>query len=196
MGPFHQPANGSVKLLLFDVDGTLVSTRGAGRRALERAMHEVYGTAGAIDAYDFHGKTDPLIVRDLLTAAGRSPEAIEAGLPSCFSRYLVYLEREIGDGAEVGLYAGVKELVEALAARTDVLLGLLTGNIEGGARIKLYPTGLLPHFRLGAYGSDSGDRTALPAVAAERAKPQGVALGRETCAGGPARVSGAHAPFV
>ena len=159
-----------MRLVLFDVDGTLVSTRGAGRRALERAMRDVYGSAGAIDAYDFHGKTDPLIVRDLLTAAGKSHETIEAGLLSCFSRYLVHLEQEIGHGAEVTLYAGVKKLVEILATRTDVLLGLLTGNIEGGARLKLSPTGLLPYFKLGAYGSDSADRAALPAIAAQRAR--------------------------
>ncbi len=170
MGPFHQPALGPVKLVLFDVDGTLVSTRGAGRRALERAMRDVYDTAGDIEAYDFHGKTDPLIVRHLLSAVGKRPEAIEAGLASCFTRYLVHLEREIGDGAEVTLYPGVNELVDALARREDVLLGLLTGNVEGGARIKLSPTGLLPYFRLGAYGSDSGDRTVLPAIAAERAR--------------------------
>lgn len=158
-----------MRLVLFDVDGTLVSTRGAGRRALERALREIYGTAGAIDAYDFHGKTDPGIVRDLLTGAGRSPEAVEAGLPACFARYLHYLEGEIGNGSEVTLYPGVREVVEALAARDDVLVGLLTGNIEAGARIKLRPTGLLPRFRFGAYGSDSADRTALPAIAAERA---------------------------
>ncbi len=159
-----------MRLVLFDVDGTLVSTRGAGRRALERAMRDVYGSAGAIDAYDFHGKTDPLIVRDLLTAAGKSRETIEAGFSSCFSRYLVHLEEEIGDGDQVTLYAGVKKVVEALATRQDVLLGLLTGNIEGGARLKLSPTGLLPYFKLGAYGSDSADRTALPAIAAQRAR--------------------------
>ena len=168
-----------MKLILFDVDGTLVSTRGAGRRALERAMREVYGTAGAIDDYDFHGKTDPRIVRDLLAALGRTPEVIEAGLSSCFTRYLIHLEREIGNGEGVSLYAGVPELVETLAERRDVLVGLLTGNIEGGARLKLGPTGLLRYFRLGAYGSDSGDRTALPAIAAERAR----ALARATFAG-------------
>lgn len=159
-----------MKLVLFDVDGTLVSTRGAGRRALGRAMREVYGTAGAIDEYDFHGKTDPRILWDLLIALGRTPESIEAGLGSCFARYLVHLESEIGNGEEVSLYAGVKVLIETLAGQRDVLLGLLTGNIEGGARLKLAPTGLLRHFRLGAYGSDSGDRTRLPAIAAERAR--------------------------
>jgi phosphoglycolate phosphatase-like HAD superfamily hydrolase len=70
----------------------------------------------------------------------------------------------------VRLYPGVRELIEALVARADAVVGLLTGNIEAGARIKLRSTGLWPHFRLGAYGSDDADRTRLPRVAAGRAE--------------------------
>jgi phosphoglycolate phosphatase len=159
-----------VKLLLFDIDGTLLTASGAGRRALEQAMRDVYGTAGPIDAYDFRGGTDPQIIRDLLGHAGVGEAAIAAGEGAVYRRYEALLETEIGDGRAVSVYPGVRQLVETLAARTDVVVGLLTGNIEVGARIKLRPTGLWPHFRLGAYGSDHADRTRLPLVAASRAE--------------------------
>lgn len=159
-----------MRLVLFDVDGTLLSARGAGRRALGRALVEVYGTAGPIDTYDFHGGTDPQIVRELLAAAGLSADAVVVREDCLYARYVAHLEAEVGDGREVTLYPGVGALVETLARTDRCLLGLLTGNIEAGARIKLEPTGLLPHFRLGAYGSDDADRTRLPAIAARRAE--------------------------
>jgi phosphoglycolate phosphatase-like HAD superfamily hydrolase len=159
-----------MKLVLFDIDGTLLSASGAGRRALDRAMRDVYGTSGPIDSYDFRGGTDPQIIRDLLGRAGFEEPAILAGEAAVYRRYAEVLEEEVGDGRGVSVYPGVRELVETLAARDDVLVGLLTGNIEVGARIKLRPTGLWPFFRLGAYGSDHADRTRLPQVAASRAE--------------------------
>ena len=139
-----------MKLVLFDIDGTLLTASGAGRRALDQALREVYGTAGPIDSYDFRGGTDPQIVRDLLTLAGVGEQAIAAGEAALYRRYEALLEAEVGDGRGVSLYPGVRELVETLHARGDALVGLLTGNIEAGARIKLRPTGLWPRFRLGA----------------------------------------------
>jgi phosphoglycolate phosphatase-like HAD superfamily hydrolase len=159
-----------VRLVLFDVDGTLLTASGAGRRALERALREVYGTAGPIDAYDFRGGTDPQIIRDLLGHAGVPEPVVAAQEGALYQRYVEHLEVEIGDGGGVSLYPGVRVVVEALAARPDVVVGLLTGNIEAGARLKLRPTGLWPRFRLGAYGSDGADRRALPAIAARRAE--------------------------
>jgi len=159
-----------VRLVLFDIDGTLLTASGAGRRALDQALRDVYGTAGPIDGYDFRGGTDPQIIRDLLGRAGMDEPVIAAGEAAAYRRYEALLETEIGDGRGVSVYPGVRELVETLAARDDVLVGLLTGNIEAGARIKLRPTGLWPHFRLGAYGSDHADRTRLPQVAAGRAE--------------------------
>jgi phosphoglycolate phosphatase len=159
-----------MRLVLFDIDGTLLSASGAGRRAMHQALLDVYGTAGPIDRYDFHGKTDPIIVRDLLAVAGLAPADIGAGESAFYDCYLEHLEREIGDGLRVTLYPGVARLVEALAGHDGCLVGLLTGNIEGGARLKLRSTGLWPRFRVGAYGSDEADRTRLPAVAARRAE--------------------------
>jgi phosphoglycolate phosphatase-like HAD superfamily hydrolase len=158
-----------VRLVLFDIDGTLVLTKGAGRRALGAALLRVYGTAGLIDGYDVRGKTDPRIVADLMGAAGLAPEAIHAGLGDCFECYARGLVEEIGDGQCVTLLPGVADLVRRLDATEGVVLGLLTGNIEEGARIKLASTGLWPYFRTGAFGSDDGDRRRLPALAARRA---------------------------
>jgi phosphoglycolate phosphatase len=158
-----------VRLFLFDIDGTLVNAGGVGRAAVTRALTEVYGTAGAIDAYDFRGRTDPRIVLDLLGEAGFSETDIRAGLPAYFEVYLRELDALLGDGARVRVLPGVADVVRALSAREDAVVGLLTGNIEPGARLKLRTTGLWPFFRVGAFGSDDVDRRRLPAVARRRA---------------------------
>jgi phosphoglycolate phosphatase-like HAD superfamily hydrolase len=159
-----------MRLLLFDVDGTVLTARGAGRQALGRALQAVYGTTGPIDDYDFRGKTDPRIVHDLLRAAGLDEPAIRAGLPLAFDTYVSELEALVSNGARVQLLPGVAEVVQELSRRPDTLVGLLTGNLERGAHAKLRPTGLLPFFRVGAYGSDDADRRRLPAIARARAQ--------------------------
>ncbi len=159
-----------MRLYLFDIDGTLLSARGLGRAALRRALEQVFGTAGAIDGYDFRGKTDPRIVDELMGGAGISRETVVARTSDCFDAYLRELETLLGDGRMVQVMPGIRPLVEALAARADAVVGLLTGNIEAGARLKLRPTGLLPSFRVGAFGSDDADRRSLPAIARARAR--------------------------
>jgi phosphoglycolate phosphatase len=158
-----------VRLFLFDIDGTLVTARGAGRAAIGRALASTYGVTGPIEAYDFRGKTDQRIVRDLMGAAGLEEPRIAAGLAACFAAYVAELEAVLGDGSRVTILPGVADLVRALSRREDALVGLLTGNIEAGARVKLRPTGLWDLFRVGAFGSDDIDRRRLPAVACERA---------------------------
>jgi phosphoglycolate phosphatase-like HAD superfamily hydrolase len=159
-----------VRLFLFDVDGTLVTASGAGRLALGRALERVYGTTGPIETYDFRGKTDPRIVWDLMGGAGLAEAAIADRLAACFEAYVAELETLLADGARVRVMPGIAAVVQALAARDDAVVGLLTGNIEPGARAKLRPTGLLPLFRVGAFGSDDMDRRRLPAVACQRAE--------------------------
>jgi phosphoglycolate phosphatase-like HAD superfamily hydrolase len=165
-----------MRLVLFDVDGTLVNAGGAGRMALARALDSVYGTVGAIERYDFRGKTDPRIVLDLLGDAGWAEAAIRARLDACFAAYVRELDALVGDGARVRLLPGVTDVVRVLSERADVVVGLLTGNIEPGARVKLRPTGLWPFFRVGAFGSDDVDRRRLPAIARRRARES---LGQE-----------------
>ena len=154
-------------LILFDIDGTLVRG-GAAKVAFETAMLETYGTAGAVDSYDFSGKTDPQIARDLLLAAGLGDAVVEAGLAGLWDRYIEELESRIIENP-MKLLPGVAGLIEALDAEPDVALGLVTGNIIRGARAKLGSVGLAEYFEVGGYGSDHEARKFLPAIALERA---------------------------
>lgn len=160
-----------VKLVLFDIDGTLLSAAGAGRRAIHAALREVFGSTGP-DNYWFDGKTDRQIVRDLMRSDGHSDDAIDDRMNAVMDRYLQCLDRELEDPAHPSrLYPGVGELLDALEAREDILLGLLTGNLEAGARAKLQATGLDPaRFVIGAFGSDHELRPELPAIAQRRAR--------------------------
>ena len=158
-----------MRLILFDIDGTLITARGAGRRALKRALEAVFGTTGSLDTYEMSGKTDPRIIHDLMEAGGVDRALVKARLDEFFEAYAVSLAEEIGDGRDVVTMPGVADLVRRLDAADGVVLGLLTGNIEAGARLKLGPTGLLPYFVLGAFGSDEADRRRLPSLAARRA---------------------------
>ena len=158
------------RLLLFDIDGTLLSTEGAARRAFHRAMLAVYGTAGPIDTMPFDGKTDPQIARELLSATGMPSNEIENRLNDLFEHYLGGLSDELNaTDHRTRVYPGVRELLDQLAERTDVVLGLLTGNVARGAELKLTSAGLREYFAFGAFGSDSEMRNDLPAVAVERA---------------------------
>lgn len=159
-----------MRLFLFDIDGTLLTAQGAGREAFAQALTAVYGTTGPIERYDFRGKTDPQIVHDLMTRAGLNKPAIARRLTAFFEAYVTVLEGLVDSTGRVRVMPGIPEVVRRLGAWEGAIVGLLTGNIERGARIKLQPTGLLPHFRLGAYGSDEIDRRRLPAVACERAR--------------------------
>lgn len=159
------------RLVLFDIDGTLVSTHGAGSRAVRRALLEVYGETGPIDSYDFHGRTDPQIVRELLRLAGLDDNAIDARLNDLWSVYLQGLEHELGKpDADAHTLPGVVEVLDALHEKGDDLVALLTGNIEEGARLKLSAVDLWDRFDFGAYGSDHERRDRLPAVAQRRAR--------------------------
>jgi len=159
-----------VRLVLFDIDGTILSARGAGRRAFAAALMEVYGTAGDIERYDLRGATDQRIVFELMEGAGLSRDGVRERLDDCFEAYARGLHAEIGDGRGVVVMPGIADLVQRLDGENEALVGLLTGNIEAGARIKLTPTGLWPYFQLGAYGSDHPDRRQLPSLAARRAQ--------------------------
>jgi len=159
-----------MRLYLFDIDGTLVYAHRAGHTCLIQAMTALFGTAGTPDGYDWRGKTDPQIVVDLLRGALVPEPIIRARLDECFARYARCLEGVVDAGHPVDVYPGIRPLLEALSTRDDALVGLLTGNVEPGARLKLKPTGLLPFFRLGAYGSDDIDRRNLPAIARARAQ--------------------------
>lgn len=158
-----------MRLLLFDIDGTLIRSRGAGRLAMVAALEELFGTAGPADNYRMDGKTDPRIILDLLTAAGMPQADVEKMLPAV---YLLMAEkaRTIFPGQDITACTGVLDLLAALRQREDVVLGLLTGNISQTAPLKLAAAGIDPaQFCVGAYGSDHMDRNQLPAVGMRRA---------------------------
>jgi len=157
------------RLVLFDIDCTLIDAHGAGGRAIFRALQSVYGVTGELDGYTFHGRTDPAIITDLATRWGASADEVAARFDECLQTYLGMLVTELADG-RVDVLPGVGRLLEALAAEPRVVLGLLTGNVDRGAALKLAPTGLGHLFTVGAYGSDSGLRTELPAFAVRRAQ--------------------------
>jgi phosphoglycolate phosphatase len=158
-------------LVLFDIDGTILWTDGAGRRAVYGALEEVFGTA-VPDGHEFDGKTDPQIVRELMQRAGLDVQDVQDRMPHALSRYVELLGVELGDADHADkVYPGVRALLDALDARDDVLVGLLTGNVREGAVAKLTAVGIPPHrFKVGAFGSDHADRPALPAIARARAE--------------------------
>ena len=160
-----------MKVVLFDIDGTLLWSDGAGRRAVQQALEEVFGTA-IPEGHEFDGKTDPQIVRELMVRAGLDDATISARLPTALERYLLLLREELARIDDSNhLFPGISPLLDALEQRDDVLLGLLTGNIQPGAHAKLRAVGLEPaRFKVGAFGSDHASRPELPAVARARAE--------------------------
>lgn len=159
----------SSRLVLFDIDGTLMSTGQAGRQAIKEAMEEVFGTPGPARNWVFAGKTDPQICYEVLGAAGWEREAVDARLEAFWPAYLSRLARELPRSPRCHLKPGVEALLQALAPLPEAHVGLLTGNVREGARIKLDRFNLFHHFAMGAFGSDAADRHALPAIAVERA---------------------------
>lgn len=166
-------ASGYRKLVLFDIDGTLLWSAGAGRSAIGQALLAEMGATGPIDGYRFDGKTDPQIVVELMTAAGHPDAESESRIAGVCRRYLELLKVELETRKTgIRLYPGIADLLAAMEQRHDGLLGLLTGNLALGAELKLTAAGVDPgRFRVGAYGSDSAVRAELPAIAAARAAP-------------------------
>jgi phosphoglycolate phosphatase len=157
------------RLILFDVDGTLLSTDGRAGAALGTAMLETFGTAGPIEHYSFAGKTDPQIVFELLGLAGIPRTEAGPRLGEVFDRYCDHLEQTLSSSNTRAL-TGVQCLLDNLARRREIAVGLLTGNIRRGAEIKLAAVGLAGGFAVGAFGSDEEDRNRLVAVARARAR--------------------------
>lgn len=159
-----------MKLVLFDIDGTLLRGDGAARRAFEGALTEVFGSPGD-PGLPYDGKTDRQIARELMRAEGHDDAEIDRRLDAVVAGYLARLRREIDSGARhFERLPGVAELLDALEPMDGVVLGLLTGNVAGGAAIKLAAAGIdRARFRVNAFGCDAEHRPDLPAVARRRA---------------------------
>lgn len=157
-----------MKLLLFDIDGTLVDCGGQPKPLFGEALEEVYGARGDLPGYDFSGKTDPRIVVDLMTAAGVPAPVIHERMADLRDAYLGRLAARL-EPEHVRILPGVVELLTALAEREEIVLALLTGNWERGAGIKLGSVGLRRFFEFGSFGDGQTDRRDLPPVAWARA---------------------------
>jgi phosphoglycolate phosphatase-like HAD superfamily hydrolase len=161
-------------LVLFDIDGTLVLTGGAGLRAMTRAFERVVGHARALEGIPVAGRTDWIILSDAVRRVGG--ELDHELFHRLRDEYLARLREEIelpGHGVKA-VMPGVRELLARLHGRDDVWLGLLTGNFVEGARIKLEHFDLWKYFRCGAFGDDAADRNLLVPYAVERARQGGL----------------------
>lgn len=162
------------KLVLFDIDGTLVLTGGAGIRAMNRAGEALLAVPDLLDGIQVAGRTDWIILHDALRKRGRDLD--HALFATLRDAYVANLREEIlarGEGTKA-VMPGIPDLLPALQSHPGVFLGLLTGNFEEGARIKLEHFDLWRYFRCGAFGDDAADRNALVPFAVERARGCGL----------------------
>jgi phosphoglycolate phosphatase-like HAD superfamily hydrolase len=161
------------RLYLFDIDGTLVVTGGAGQRAMNRAFHDVFGIPDAFKGIDLAGRTDTSIVGDAFARLGMADEP--DAIARFRTRYLVCLQEEVPrPGAGKRVLPGIAPLLEALQPHGHNFLALLTGNYADAAEVKLAHFDLWRYFRCGAFGEDHGDRNHLVPVALERARQRGL----------------------
>lgn len=170
----------SARLLLFDIDGTLVLTGGAGKRAMDRAFEELFGVPDAFAEVSMAGRTDRWLVEGALT--GHGIEATEQHLAAFRTRYLALLEvtiAETGNGRR-GVLPGLPGVLTHLGGAAHRHLALLTGNYAAGARIKLEHFGLWSHFAWGAFGDHHADRDRLAQEAVAEAASRGIPLADPT----------------
>lgn len=158
-----------MRLILFDIDGTLLRDGIAAKIAFGRALRDTYQTTGPIEGFRFAGMTDPECVTEIMRLAGVDERTILARREECLRRYVELLAVLVREHQDAHLYPGVRELLERLNKLDNVLVGLLTGNVLQGARLKLRRWNLEPYFRFGAFGDDHENRAVLAQIALEKA---------------------------
>ena len=157
------------KVLLFDIDGTLLHSGGAGKRAFVLTLREAFEIDDPLEDIPFSGKTDPLIIREIFAKHGIEPSAGHFDL--FLGRYVDVLQRIVAD-PRGRVMPGVQEVLDSCFEDTRFLLGLLTGNIQRGAQIKLGHYRLNHYFAFGAFGDDHEDRNEIARIAHERSRRQ------------------------
>ena len=158
------------RVILFDIDGTLLREGLAPKIAFARALRETYNTSGPVQNFRFAGMTDPECVVEIMRLAGVADDVIYQRRAECLRRYVDHLAVEMQNHDGAKLFPGVRELLERLNKLERVLVGLLTGNILRGANLKLRRWNLEPYFRFGAYGDDHENRSVLAQIALEKAR--------------------------
>ena len=156
------------RLVLFDVDGTLLSSGRRGLDAFSEALRRTFGTDGDVASYRFEGKLDPVIVDDLMRGAGIPAEVVAERRPAAIALYLDLLEEAL-TAEPPALKPGAAEVVARVASSPSALPALLTGNVRRGARIKLSAAGLWDRFRSGVFGDEAARRVDLGPIALARA---------------------------
>ncbi|KUL31035.1 HAD hydrolase-like protein [Chlorobium limicola] len=156
------------KLVLFDIDGTLLRIGSINRQILIDALKEIFGTEGSAGYHDFSGKMDSSIIYEVLSDTDLEQHEVAAKFDAVKQSYIRRFRAETR-ASDITLMAGVRELLETLAQRTDLLLGILTGNFEASGRHKLKLPGIDHYFSFGAFADDGFHRSDLPPVAIERA---------------------------
>jgi len=159
-----------MKLLLFDIDGTLLVSNGAGRRAMNKCLSSMMGIDTiTLKGIDFGGRTDQQIIFDILLANGMNKEEANEALPDALDAYIAAFTNAF-EPHFVSALEGAVELVKTLAEYDHVQLALLTGNVEKTAYIKVDAIGLDGYFPFGAFGNDFSERSMLPQLAVDRAR--------------------------
>jgi phosphoglycolate phosphatase len=158
----------SKKLLLFDIDGTLLRVKGMSRQALIDALRSIYGTSGTASTHNFAGKMDGVIISEVMREAGFSDAQISQGFNEAKQKYIDNF-KHTAELSHIEVMLGVGELLEKLSADPNVILALLTGNFEESGRHKLHLPNINYYFAFGAFADDAATRNELPPVAVERA---------------------------
>lgn len=153
-------------VLLWDIDGTLLSTGGAGRRAMERAFARYADRRDACEAFSFAGMTDRAIIRTGLETVGR--EATEDAIDALLAIYVELLAQEMSLAGDTRVHVGVIEALDAAARRAECAIGLGTGNVRAGAQAKLTRVGIYERFAFGGFGCDHEHRDELLRIGAAR----------------------------
>jgi phosphoglycolate phosphatase-like HAD superfamily hydrolase len=158
-----------MKLILFDIDGTLVRvSHEVSMQVVREVFQQTFAHDDDLPDLEFHGKTDRQIFLELCSRLGYDHAEVACRLDEMGDALIEAWQRHL-NAETVQLLAGVCQTLDALAERDDVMLGLLTGNLEASARIKLAPHNLNRYFPFGSFGSDAIDRLELPPIALERA---------------------------
>jgi len=161
-----------IKLILFDIDGTLVLTGGAGGRAMAIAIAEVFGIRDGFENIPMNGRTDTWIINQVTARHGIDNDA--ASMQRFHDVYIQHLTREVTlPGPRKGIMPGVRPLLDSLATRSDACSALLTGNLQAGARVKLEYFDLWKYFTCGAYGDNAPERNKLLGVALQQYEASG-----------------------
>ncbi len=158
------------KLLLFDIDGTLLLSKGIPRTAFLKVLKNHFPRISDKTTVKFSGMTDPQIIKQLLQANGDSTQVSNRLLQTLFKEFAAELSQRLNAENPPDVLPGVTALLDRLQTLPNCYLGLVTGNIMAGARIKLLAAGLYHYFPLGGFGSDHENRNLLPPIALKRAE--------------------------